>query len=206
VSAVYFIYHESVNQFSFGKIGALREIALAKEQGYKWWYAGFYIHSCVKMRYKGDYSPQYMLNSESYDWNLLDAELKKKLDEKKYVSISREKRIGEVSTDGSTDVMQTEAPVDEGTDSDDDPPVQNPHLPLFSRNMPGILTKEQLLREVDLDHINLRIRGQEAHTCDLISWEDGDVEDLASMKGIIGELVSAVGPQLAMEMIVSFGN
>jgi arginine-tRNA-protein transferase len=114
--------------------------------------------------------------------------------------------MGETSVDASADVIETDETIDDGMDSDDDPPVQNPHLPLFSRNMPGILTKEQILTEVDLDHINLRIRGQEAHTCDLISWDDGDVEDLASMKGIIGELVSAVGPQLAMEMIVSFGN
>jgi len=184
-------------------MGALREIALAKEQGYKWWYAGFYIHSCVKMRYKGDYSPQYMLDPESYDWNLLDAEMKRRLDETPYVSLSRERRMGEASVNVSADVIET---AEDGDNSDDDPPVQNPHLPLFSRDMPGILTKEQLLTEVDLDHIKLRIRGQEAYTCHLMDWEDGDVEDLASMKGIIGELVSAVGPQLAMEMIVSFGS
>lgn len=44
VSGVYFLYHESVHQYSFGKVGALREIALAKEEGYRYWYAGFYIH------------------------------------------------------------------------------------------------------------------------------------------------------------------
>lgn len=196
------MYHESVNEFSFGKIGALREITLAQEQGYKWWYAGFYIHNCVKMRYKGDYSPQYMLDSESYDWNLLDNELKNKLSEKKYVSLSREKTIGEVSADE----METEKKNDDGSDSDDDPPVLNPDTPLFSRNMPGILTKEQLLTEVDLDHVKLRIRGQEAQTRDLVSWDDGDVEDLASIKGIIGELVSAVGARVAEHMVVSFGG
>ncbi|TVY88598.1 Arginyl-tRNA--protein transferase [Lachnellula willkommii] len=206
VSAVYFMYHESVNEFSFGKIGALREIALAQERGYKWWYAGFYIHNCVKMRYKGDYSPQYMLDSESYDWNLLDNGLKNKLSEKKYVSLSHDKIIGEVSADAPVDEMETEKKIDDGSDSDDDPPVLNPDTPLFSRNMPGILTKEQLLTEVDLDHVKLRIRGQEAQTCDLVSWDDGDVEDLASIKGIIGELVSAVGPQVAQHMVVSFGG
>jgi arginine-tRNA-protein transferase len=91
VSAVYFMYHESVHQHSFGKLGALREIALAKEEGYKWWYAGFYIHSCIKMRYKGDYTPQYILDPESYNWDPLDDEMKSKLDSTKYVSLSREK-------------------------------------------------------------------------------------------------------------------
>ena len=90
VSAVYFIYHESVHQHGFGKVGALREIALAKEEGYKWWYAGFYIHSCIKMRYKGDYTPQYMLDPGSYNWDPLDDEMKKRLDSKKFVSLSLE--------------------------------------------------------------------------------------------------------------------
>jgi len=63
---------------------------LAKEEGYKWWYAGFYIHSCVKMRYKGDYMPQYMLDPDSYNWDPLDDEMKKKLDSRKFVSLSRE--------------------------------------------------------------------------------------------------------------------
>ncbi|TVY29724.1 Arginyl-tRNA--protein transferase [Lachnellula hyalina] len=206
VSAVYFMYHESVNEFSFGKIGALREVALAKEQGYKWWYAGFYIHNCIKMRYKADYSPQYMLDPESYDWNLLDNGLKNKLSDKKYVSLSREKTIGEVSTDAPGDEMETEKKIDDGLYSDDDPSSLDPDTPLFSRKMPGILTKEQLLTEVDLDHVKLRLRGQEAHTCDLVSWDDGDVEDLASMKGIIGELASAVGPRVAQDMVVSFGG
>ncbi|TVY43586.1 Arginyl-tRNA--protein transferase [Lachnellula subtilissima] len=206
VSAVYFMYHESVNEFSFGKIGALREVALAKEQGYKWWYAGFYIHNCVKMRYKGDYSPQYMLDPESYDWNLLDNGLKKKLSERKYVSLSRENTIREGSTDAPVDKMETEKKVDDGSDSDGDLPVLDPDTPLFSRNMPGILTKEQLLTDVDLDHVKLRLRGQEAHTCDLVSWDDGDVEDLASMKGIIGDLASAVGPRVAQDVVVSFGG
>ena len=90
VSAVYFMYHESVHQYGFGKIGALREIALAKEEGYKWWYAGFYIHNCIKMRYKGDYSPQYILDPVSYNWDSLDEEMKKRLDSRKFVSLTLE--------------------------------------------------------------------------------------------------------------------
>ncbi len=44
VSGVYFLYHESVHQYSFGKLGALREVAFAKDAGYQYWYPGFYIH------------------------------------------------------------------------------------------------------------------------------------------------------------------
>ena len=30
--------------------------------------AGFYIHSCQKMRYKGDYAPSYLADPEEYTW------------------------------------------------------------------------------------------------------------------------------------------
>lgn len=35
-------------------------------------------------------------------------------------------------------------------DSDEDPPVPNPNDPIWERAMPGILTKTQLLTEIDL--------------------------------------------------------
>ncbi|KAH8687839.1 arginine-tRNA-protein transferase-like protein 1 [Tricladium varicosporioides] len=210
VSAVYFMYDESVHQHGFGKIGALREIALAKEDGYNWWYAGFYIHNCVKMKYKGDYHPQYVLDPESYDWNLLDNGLKKKLDKKKYISLSSEALREDVPPVNESDAEMAEATEqpsnsdNASVDSDDSCPP-NPDLPLFSRGMSGILTKDQLLANVDLDHIKLRIRAQEAETCDLVSWEDSDINDSHSIKGLIAELACAVGPQLSREMTVSFG-
>lgn len=33
---------------------------------------GFYIQSCPKMRYKGEYSPSYLLDPEEYSWHPLD--------------------------------------------------------------------------------------------------------------------------------------
>lgn len=99
VSAVYFMYHEEIHNWSPGKIGALREAGLAVEEGYRWYMMGFYIHSCVKMRYKGDYHPQQVLDPESYEWDLLDDDLRKKLDRKKYVSLSRDRTESGVAGD-----------------------------------------------------------------------------------------------------------
>jgi arginine-tRNA-protein transferase len=70
--------------------------------------------------------------------------------------------------------------------------------------MPGILTKTQLQRDVDLDHINLRIQGTEAETCDLVSWDTSSIDNPHSIKGIVAELVAAVGPELGRQMRVSF--
>ena len=218
VSAVYFMYDDSVHQHGFGKLGALREIALAKEEGYIWWYAGFYIHSCVKMRYKGDYSPQYVLDPESYNWDPLNDEMKMKLDVKKYISLSRERSEGRPvnaapptdNTTGPTDksevAMEIDSVPDEEDDSDGEPPLEDPGLPLFARTMPGILTRDQLLTEVDLDHVKLRIHGETAETCDLVSWETTDMNTTFSIKGIIADLIAAIGPDLARDVIVKFGR
>ncbi|KAI9822786.1 MAG: Arginyl-tRNA--protein transferase 1 [Thelocarpon impressellum] len=105
VSSVYFMagawsYRDNFKQWNFGKLGAMRETALSMEAGYKYYYMGmhylmsFYIPSCVKMRYKGDYSPQYLLDPESYGWDLLDDDLRRALDVRKYISVSREYRLG----------------------------------------------------------------------------------------------------------------
>ena len=67
VSGVYFIYHSDFEKWSFGKLSALREAALALEGGYQYYYMGYYIHSCAKMRYKGEYRPQHVLDPESYE-------------------------------------------------------------------------------------------------------------------------------------------
>lgn len=94
VSAVYFLYHESIHEHSPGKLGALREIALALEGGYRWWYSGYYIHSCPKMRYKIDFAPQYVLDPElPSSWDLLDKEALAMFDKQPYVSFSHERLV-----------------------------------------------------------------------------------------------------------------
>jgi arginine-tRNA-protein transferase len=204
VSAVYFMYHESVHQHNFGKLGALREIALSEEDGYRWWYAGFYIHSCTKMRYKGDYSPQYMLDPESYAWNPLDADLKKRLDENQFLDLSREPAKQAFTESDDVD-MDVDADIDMDEDADDDPPLPDPDVPLFARSMPGVLTRDQLRADIDLDHIRLRVRGREAEACHLVGWEDSSMDDPSSIKCMIAELVAAVGVGPAREMAVKFG-
>jgi arginine-tRNA-protein transferase len=215
VSAVYFMYHESVHDHGFGKLGAMREIALAREGGNRYWYAGFYIHSCIKMRYKGDYSPQFILDPVSYSWDPLDDEMKKKLELEKFVSLAH-KRSNIGLEDGKSSAKQVGlgdelkadvAPeeVSTGNDSDDEPPVPEPSLPVFARSAPGILTRAQLLTEIDLDRIKIQIRGQEAEAIDLVGWEDEIMDNPHSIKGIIAELVATVGTELSSQMAVSFG-
>ena len=207
VSAVYFFYHESVHCHSPGKLGALREIALAIEGGYRWWYSGYYIHSCPKMRYKIDYSPQYVLDPESLHWDLLDKEALAIFDRKHYVSLSRE-RNGHAQDEEDMEDVVSEAGgqsshLDSSVDSDEDD--DEPGESLLTSNMPGILSLEQL-SEVDLDHIRLRSDYAEGffHTSDLVVWANDSIDDLGSLKSKIAELVAAVGPDLIPMFCLDF--
>ncbi|KAI8581570.1 hypothetical protein K450DRAFT_231963, partial [Umbelopsis ramanniana AG] len=78
VSSVYFMYDPEYAFLSLGKYSALREIALTQEFEEKvskelhWYYMGYYIHSCTKMRYKGQYKPSYLLDSEAATWEPIE--------------------------------------------------------------------------------------------------------------------------------------
>jgi len=96
VSSVYFMYDKKWEKHSLGKLSAMHEACLAKEMHdagapgmtalymgkfdcnitlwhYTQSFTGFYIHSCVKMRYKGDYSPSYLVDPEEYSWHPLNS-------------------------------------------------------------------------------------------------------------------------------------
>ena len=61
VSSVYLIYHEDFNAWNFGKLSAMHEIAFALEAGYRYYYMGYYIHSCIKMKYKRKFRRTFVL-------------------------------------------------------------------------------------------------------------------------------------------------
>lgn len=136
VSGVYFFYHESIHRFSPGKFSAMREIALAKEKGYRWWYPGFYIHSCLKMRYKIDYSPQFVLDPETYRWDPIDETVLANFNMKPYFSMARlrrnaarQKRLaaagassteGESTSETTNNAMQTDDDAARAAEKGDD--------------------------------------------------------------------------------------
>ncbi|XP_059619910.1 arginyl-tRNA--protein transferase 1-like isoform X1 [Phlebotomus argentipes] len=89
VSSVYLFYDPEFSFLSLGTYSSLREIAFMRElqkscPELKYYYMGFYIHSCPKMRYKGKLQPSYLLCPEVYTWHLITEDLLKKLDRSKY--------------------------------------------------------------------------------------------------------------------------
>jgi arginine-tRNA-protein transferase len=172
VSGVYMLYHSDFEQWQFGKLSALRETALALEGGYEYYYMGYYIHSCTKMKYKGDYKTQHVLDPESYEWHPLDDELRSLLDKKAYVSMSRERRTKDAGAPlekGGENEAEPKGAVEQTILSDFPHPtaaeggeaVKN-GLSLFDLKVPGLMTAEEIEEQLDLDSMPIRVGGRMA--------------------------------------------
>ncbi|KAK2591127.1 Exosome complex component rrp42 [Conoideocrella luteorostrata] len=212
VSSVYFLYHESFHKYSPGKLGALQEIALASEEGYLWWYPGFYIHNCPKMRYKIDFSPQYILDPHSLGWDRLDSTVLRLLDQKSFLSLSIEQKIisatgarggsedeerdakrpkvNNIDDEGGCDVAEFG---NDEEDEEDDEGIGS----LFQSRMPGIKTVSEMMR-VDLDHVAIKVYpvGPLFKTSDLVAWASKRITDWPSIKASVAELIAAIGPDM----------
>uniref|UniRef100_A0A0N4ZKD2 Arginyl-tRNA--protein transferase 1 n=1 Tax=Parastrongyloides trichosuri TaxID=131310 RepID=A0A0N4ZKD2_PARTI len=73
VSAKYFYYDPEYAFLNLGTYSALREIYFVKTlhktlPELQYYYMGFYIHNCRKMRYKANFRPSELLCDQSYKW------------------------------------------------------------------------------------------------------------------------------------------
>ena len=73
LSSVYCFYDPRLPKLNLGKFTALKEIEYCVSHGFKYYYMGFYIHTCTKMKYKGEYSPSELLCPTTLTWHPLRA-------------------------------------------------------------------------------------------------------------------------------------
>eukprot|EP01135_Chromosphaera_perkinsii_P000749 Nk52_evm37s151 gene=Nk52_evmTU37s151 len=88
MSSVYLFYDPDFSFLSLGVYSALKEIEWVKSMGtvddeMKYYYLGYYIHSCPKMNYKRQFRPSELLCPITYQWVDFDAAIKF-LDKSKY--------------------------------------------------------------------------------------------------------------------------
>uniref|UniRef100_A0A2C9JLZ4 Arginyl-tRNA--protein transferase 1 n=1 Tax=Biomphalaria glabrata TaxID=6526 RepID=A0A2C9JLZ4_BIOGL len=107
VSSVYLYYDPDYSFLGLGVYSALRELALVRKlhqsvPALKYYYMGFYIHSCPKMRYKGQFVPSFLACPVSYTWVSIE-QCRPKLDASKY---SRLSELGVEDKDKDIDVNQ----------------------------------------------------------------------------------------------------
>ncbi len=187
VSAVYFMYDSSIHKWSPGKLSALREASLVEEGGYEYYWMGFYIQTCPKMRYKGDFSPTEVLDPMSYEWWTMNDEKKQRMEIERFVS-------------EATDTDE----VDEEEERKDVTPENSDNLSLWDRKMPGIMPLEEV-KELDLGKVRISMRGQMARAGQLNVWDGSELDDPRSVKSWVGELVAALGVEAASEMVIKLG-
>ncbi|XP_070802648.1 arginyl-tRNA--protein transferase 1 isoform X4 [Pituophis catenifer annectens] len=99
VSSVYLYYDPDFSSLSLGVYSALREIAFTRQLHEKasdlsYYYMGFYIYSCPKMRYKGQYRPSDLLCPETYTWIPLEQCLPS-LERSKYSRLNQDLKIAD---------------------------------------------------------------------------------------------------------------
>lgn len=153
VSAVYFIYHADVEQWSLGKLSALREAVLALEAGYEYYYMGYYIHNCGKMRYKAEFKPQLILDPVKNEWRELNERMKTWLDAGQYVSWAGEKMDDE-ATHVPITVQAASTPAEAASSG----------ASLFELWLPGILSEAELSAEVNLDEVLVMVGNTKKQT------------------------------------------
>ncbi|XP_014486231.1 PREDICTED: arginyl-tRNA--protein transferase 1 isoform X2 [Dinoponera quadriceps] len=105
ISSVYFFYDPAYGQLSLGTFSSLREVYLTRQlskiaPSLKYYYMGFYVHTCPKMRYKARMRPSKLLCPETYAWLDIDPCLAK-LDDEKYSRLNDD--IDAVDKDGVVD-------------------------------------------------------------------------------------------------------
>ncbi len=102
LSSVYFMYDPEYAFLSLGTYSALRSIAHVQElhqlePSIRYYYLGYYIHSCVKMQYKGQYVPSELLDAVDYSWHPIQ-ECLPKLDKQAYVVFSASEPVQQDET------------------------------------------------------------------------------------------------------------
>jgi arginine-tRNA-protein transferase len=68
LSSVYVFYDNDYKQLELGKYTALKEIEFCHQHGFPYYFMGFYIHTCEKMKYKGEYKPADLLCPTTLQW------------------------------------------------------------------------------------------------------------------------------------------
>lgn len=107
LSSKYLFWDPDLSFLSLGKYSALQEISWVKNSNdhcssLQYYYLGYYIHSCNKMKYKAAYRPSELLCPLRYEWVPFDI-ARPLLDKKAYVVLSDFKtQTYQVSSNGTS--------------------------------------------------------------------------------------------------------
>ncbi|ERN09771.1 hypothetical protein AMTR_s00029p00239110 [Amborella trichopoda] len=225
LSSKYLFWDPDLAFLSLGKYSALQEINWVKEAqrhcpSLQYYYLGYYIHSCPKMRYKAAYCPSELLCPLRYGWVPFHI-AKPLLDKKPYVVLSDYKTLAAEDPKSSTEPQQCEQPSAEDQsevlhddDDDDDDNDEGEEMDLDmdewdtgpdddseSNNMS---LPDELLN-VDVDKIMIALNGSRVRFKDF--KEDSPIErrHIAVLELQLQRYAKAVGRTASEHMVYSLG-
>lgn len=181
---------------------------------------GYYIHGCKKMRYKGDYRPQYVLDYHGLTWDILDDEMRSLMEKRKWASMSLERTAKAARTHAESERMQVEVTDQSDHDatcsrSEVESAVRHPipvdamqsSLSLLELGMTGVMSLEQVQAQINLDTMRVFLgRGGTHKMRHIVVWDQGSEKDPSTVKGIIAEYAAAVGPNIAKDVVVDLSR
>ncbi|KAJ4978140.1 hypothetical protein NE237_008920 [Protea cynaroides] len=216
LSSKYLFWDPDLAVLSLGKYSALQEIGWVKENqvhspSLQYYYLGYYIHSCSKMRYKAAYHPSELLCPLRYQWVPYDI-ARPSLDEKPYVVLSdlattqndeSRCKVPENSIEPHHDLGQ-----DDHSDigSDEDVEMVEPAF-VGSDNDSGLetidLTSDDELEDADVSNVLIGLKGSHLRFKDL-QQALGPAERRC-LELELHRYVKLVGPTLSEHMVYSLG-
>ena len=163
---------------------------------------------------------------ETYEWDPLDSDLLARLSSKKYVSMSRERHLGlpplsasngsvESKVDagsseskGESELLETGKLKDDSKyiagEEDSDQKARHEEGSLFDVGMPGVMTTEEVLAQTNLGAWKLKLGAMILELQDLGDWEETEVTERHTVKGVAAELAATIGPQLVRETAIEW--
>jgi len=88
LSSVYMYYDPDFSRMSLGTYTGLVELYFCSSYKLPYYYLGYYIHNCPKMKYKAQFKPSFLLCPETFTWREFDSDVDKLLTEEKYSRLS----------------------------------------------------------------------------------------------------------------------
>ncbi|KAL8904597.1 MAG: hypothetical protein Q9207_003152 [Kuettlingeria erythrocarpa] len=165
-------YHQDVKDWYFGKLSALREIDLAVEGSYKFYYMD------------ADYLDR--LSSRNYVSMSLERQL--------HLPAHKIANIKDLGLEENSLKRLLAYQRDPGTGKVEDG--------AHRAGMPGLIPLAVIEEQVDLARWQFQVGDRLARMRDLRDWANWDIQDPHSLKRVVAELAAALGPALANQLIV----
>lgn len=159
---------------------------------------------------------------ETYAWDLLDSGLLARLSARKYVSLSRERAL-EIPTHSPSTFLQSDALTTSNFSSElamgpeafkqannyvngqsEDSAATQTARSLFGVDMPGVMTADEVREKIDLGSWKIALRSTVTELENLVGWEDSEMTDPYTFKGLVAEFAACIGPELVKETCIKW--